>query len=110
MQTPPNTLSRNGFYDNVTAQLGKRLNKTKVISLGRVRDMLAEWEKVRVAILSGGITGFHTGLRSSSGKETIYLGGVFREDPMEAMKAILVASAARTRVEDEPPLFQASSM
>lgn len=92
------------------AALGTFLKNTKVINLGRVRDMLAEWDKVKAAILSGDIAGFHTGLRSATGREAIYLGGVFRDDPMEAMKAILKASAARTQIEDEPPLFQASMM
>lgn len=83
---------------------------TKVVNLRQVRDLLAEWEKVRSAIAGGLVKGFHVALRDREQDETIYLGGVYRENPRLALGAILKASAARSQEEDEPPLFQASRM
>lgn len=76
--------------------------KNKVVQLGVVRDMLAELDKLRAAITSGRVTGFHAALKHVDGEETIYLGGVYRENPEDALRAALRASAARVLAEDPP--------
>lgn len=77
------------------------MKNTKVIQLGRVRDLLGEWEKVRRGILAGEIDGFHTALRRGK-RETIYMGGVFKEDGEAAARAALKASISRMLSEDPP--------
>lgn len=74
----------------------------KVVKLGMVRDLLAEWEKVRRHILAGETAGFHSMFCDSDGQETLFLGGVYKEDPEKALKATLKVSAARVLDEDEP--------
>lgn len=87
------------------------MKDVQVINLAETRELLAEWDKVRSAILAGHLSGFHAGFRTSLGAETIFLGGVFRTDPMAAMRGILRASAARAMpAEDKPPPFLASMM
>jgi hypothetical protein len=86
------------------------MQRTKVVNLGPVKDLLGEWERVRQGILSGRTGGFHVVfMDNETGKETIFLGGVYREDPQRALGASLKASAARALIEDEPPLFQATN-
>lgn len=86
-------------------------NKTSIINLGGVRDLLAEWTKVREAIVKGQIRGFSTALMTDDGGETIYLGGAYKQDPQKALSAMLKTSAARTLTEEEPlPKFKASQM
>jgi hypothetical protein len=75
---------------------------TTVINLGKVRDMLVEWEKVRQQIVSGKISGFQTVFVDEKQRETIYLGGVYKNDPRAAMAAALKLSAARMLNEDAP--------
>jgi hypothetical protein len=77
------------------------VKNTKVVQLGRVRDLLAEWEKVRQGILAGQVDGFHTALRRGE-RETIYMGGVFLEDSEAAARAALKASISRMLAEDRP--------
>ena len=78
------------------------MQKTKVIQLGRVRDLLGEWERVREGLISGELEGFSVTLFGNSGRQRIYLGGVCKEDPQEAAKAALRASMARMLTEDPP--------
>lgn len=75
------------------------LKNLKIVNLGKVRDLLSEWEKVRLAILGGSVTAFQITLQCE-GTETFYLGGVYKEDPQAALKAALRASAARAMAED----------
>jgi hypothetical protein len=77
------------------------VKNTRVIQLGRVRSLLAEWEKVRQGILAGQIDGFHTALRRGE-RETIYMGGVYQEDSEAAARAALKASISRMLCEDPP--------
>jgi hypothetical protein len=82
------------------------VKNTKVVNLGKVRDLLAEWETVRKHILAGNISGFQSMFcDTTTGRETIYVGGVYREDPQKALKAMLRMSAARALTEDDPPQF-----
>ena len=75
----------------------------KVVNLGRVKDLLYEWERVRQHILAGRLTGFCAAVRDSSTAEVIYIGGVYRESPGMVAKAALRMSAAQMLAEDELP-------
>lgn len=77
------------------------MKNTKVVQLGRVRDLLGEWEKVRQGIISGEIDGFHTALRRGE-RETVYMGGCFKNDSEAAARAALKASISRMLTEDQP--------
>lgn len=81
------------------------MKNTKVVNLGKVRDLLSEWDTVRKHILAGNIGGFQSMFCDTTGRETIYVGGVYREDPQKALKALLRMSAARALAEDDPPQF-----
>lgn len=89
---------------------GGSLKNTNIVSLGRVRELLAEIDRARAAILSGEIEGIYAVFRHARAGETIYLAGVFKQDTRAATKAMLKLSAHRARTEDEPPLFQQSSL
>jgi hypothetical protein len=73
---------------------------TRVVNIGKVRDMLVEWEKVRQHIVTGHIAGFQTVFCDDLDKETIFLGGVYRANPHAAIAATLKLSAARMLEED----------
>jgi len=78
--------------------------KTKVVQLGLVRDLLAEWERVRSRIAAGRVGGFQAVFcDSEGGQEEVFLGGVYQKDVSLATRAQLRISAARVLAEDEPP-------
>lgn len=85
------------------------MKKTRIVDLGSVKDLLAEWEKVRISILQGRITGFQTTLMDEDQTETVFFGGVYKEDPKLALSAILKTSAAKTIAHDVPPRFKVGS-
>lgn len=88
------------------------MKNTKVVNLGRVRNLYAEWEKVREHFRSEAISGFQLSVIGANGKETLYVGGVYKEEPKRALRSLLRISAVRTLTEDEPleaPEFRASS-
>jgi hypothetical protein len=86
------------------------LKNTKVIHLGQTRELLAEWNEVRVAILAGRITGFHAGVETPAGT-TVYLAGSFQDDPMQAVRSLLRAAADSTkRIASCVPAFRTSRM
>jgi hypothetical protein len=74
----------------------------KVVNLGQVRDLRAEWQKVLQAMDGEKVTDFFVTLRSADGNERVYLGGVYRSDRGAALKAAMSISAARVMTEDEP--------
>jgi hypothetical protein len=78
---------------------------SNVVNLGQVRNLLAEWDKVREHIIAGDIAGWAATIRNNSGRETVYLGGVFRNDSRLTLSAALRMSTARVMEEDEPPAF-----
>lgn len=86
------------------------MENIKVIHLAETRELLAEWNEVRVGILAGRVTGFHAGVRTPAGA-TIYLAGVYSEDPMQAVRDLLkvVAGCAKKVVAQLPP-FRSSRM
>jgi hypothetical protein len=61
---------------------------------------------VRSEILSGEIEGIHATVRDRRAQERSHAGGVYKDDPHAAIKAILRASAKRVLEEDEPPLIE----
>jgi hypothetical protein len=75
----------------------------KIVNLGLIKDLLAEWDRVRSHIVSGDITGFQTVFLDSDSHESIFTGGVCKDDPRAALKAALRLSMARTLSEDTPP-------
>ena len=77
------------------------MQQTKIVNLGKVRDLLAEWEKVRAHIVTGHVTGWSATICDDE-HETVYLGGVYQDDPAAALRAALKSSAARVLIEDPP--------
>lgn len=78
------------------------MQNTKVVNLGQVKDLMAEWDKVRQGILVGRVEGWAATLRCADGREVVYLGGVYKTDRALASRAALKQSAARMLAEDEP--------
>jgi expansin (peptidoglycan-binding protein) len=74
---------------------------SKVVNLGQVRDLAAEWEKVRQAIRGARVSGFYLAVMSPNGDETIYSGGLYKQAPEAAAKAALRISAVRVLNEDD---------
>lgn len=93
------------------------MKNVQVINLGETRQLLAELDKARSAILAGHLAGFHAGFQRTSGEETLYLGGVYQRDPTSAVKGILKAAAAEARaravradpMEENPVFWQTMS-
>lgn len=90
------------------------MNNAKVVHLGETRRLLAEWNEVRVAILAGRVAGFQAGVKTVNGEETIYLAGVYRQDPMLAVRGLFQAARDAKQIAEEaeeaPPVFRASQM
>jgi hypothetical protein len=82
------------------------MNNTNIRDLGQVRDVLAEWEKVRQQLIAGTVVGFHAALIEPSGDETIYIGGIYKGHPEAAARAALRASMARMLKDEDVDLFQ----
>lgn len=86
------------------------MKDVKVIHLGETRELLAEWNEVRVAILAGRIKGFHAGVETPEGV-TVYLAGIYRDEPMLGVRGLLKAVADTTkRVASAMPVFRTSRM
>lgn len=86
------------------------LTNVKVIHLGETRELLAEWNEVRVAILAGRTKGFHAGVETPEGV-TVYLAGTCRDNPMQSVHSLLKAAADSNRqVACMPPVFRSSRM
>lgn len=81
------------------------MKNTKIVDLGQVRDVFVEWDKVRQHLASRKIRGFQITLIGDDDSETVYTGGVYKEDPLRALSATLKSSAARA-LADDPPLLQ----
>jgi hypothetical protein len=89
------------------ASTGEAMN---VIDLGQVRSLDADWKKVGEAIRHAEVTGFYLTLMGPSGKESMYIGGAYKRDPIKATSAALRMSAARMLREDIPPEFTNSHL
>jgi hypothetical protein len=83
------------------------MKNAKVVLLGPIRELLAEWDRVRDGILAGQVKGWATTLMDESEGETVFLGGIYKTDPEKATRAALRQSAARMLLED-PPLKSVS--
>lgn len=79
------------------------MESTKVVDLGMVRDVLAEWERVRAGIATGRISFSVALMNHDTGQETLYLGGAYKQDPVLAMRSILKHSTARALEDDYLP-------
>lgn len=84
------------------------MRNTKIVNLGQVRDLLAQWEMVRELILSGRLTGFHLAVQEFDGGESIYSGGVYRTDHEAALRAVMKTSMVKMLAED-PPLMASAN-
>jgi hypothetical protein len=103
------------FSATMAAHLrGQPLKTTRIVNLGRTRDLLAELDRVRKVILSGEEPDWYFASRDKQQKETVSLAGVFLKDPNQIMKSALRAYAIRTDGDAEdvgdPPAFQASRL
>lgn len=97
-------LRRRGVCGRVTNSVGEAILKnTKIINLGMIRDLLPEWLNVKERITTEKVSGFYTVILDDQGRETIHLGGVYKQDSLRALKAGLKLSAARTLTEDSLP-------
>ena len=78
------------------------MKNTKIVNLGQVRNLLTLWEAVRSSFKSGKYKGFQLTLIGEDNRDTVFVGGVYQEEPLRAVSAMLKSSAARMAVEDEP--------
>jgi hypothetical protein len=85
------------------------VKNTKIIDLGQVRDLFAEWEKVRQHLATRHIKGFQLTLIGNDDSETLYTGGAYKQDPLRALSATLKMSAARALADDPPPKLRHKS-
>lgn len=79
------------------------MTSTNVIQLVGVRDLLGQVEQLRKAVIAGKVQGWTATVMDDLGKESIYLAGVYKDDPEQALKAALKQSAARVMREDAQP-------
>lgn len=90
------------------------MKNVQVINLGETRELLAELDRTRAAILAGHLAGFYAGRLSTTGEGKLFLGGVFRDNPSAAVKSMLKAAAADARTrslpEEENPAFLQTMM
>lgn len=76
------------------------MKNTKVVHLGQVRDLLAELEVIRQHVLQGNVSGWMGTLRDAEGRDTVYLGGVYKDSAEHRLGAVLKMSAARVQLEE----------
>lgn len=72
----------------------------RVVNLGPIRDLLADWDRVREAILRGDVKAFALTMRGLDGQEAIFLGGDFKRDYADALMASLRTSWHMTQAEE----------
>jgi hypothetical protein len=75
----------------------------RVVNLGEVKDLLASLEDLRQHILKGEIRAFAVTLQGPEGKETVYLGGVYKRDYASALMAGLKQSWVVTQATKTAP-------
>lgn len=78
------------------------MNKSNVVWMGAVRDLLAELDKLRADVLAGNARGWGGTVQYADGREVVYLGGTFKESSEDRVRAMLKVSATRMRLEDPP--------
>jgi hypothetical protein len=78
------------------------VKNTKIVDLGQIRDVFVEWDKVRRHLATSKVRGFQITLIGDDDSETVYTGGVYKENPLRALSATLKSSAARALAEDPP--------
>jgi hypothetical protein len=78
------------------------MNKTNVVYMGVVRELLAELDKLRADVLAGQAKGWGGTVMYADGREVVYIGGTFKESSEDQVRAMLKVSATRMRLEDPP--------
>jgi hypothetical protein len=78
------------------------MNKSNVVWMGSVRDLLVELDKLRSDVLAGGVLGWGGTVMYADGREVVYLGGTFKESSEDRARAMLKVSATRMMREDPP--------
>jgi hypothetical protein len=76
--------------------------KTKVVYMAAVKDLLAEWEKIRRDILAGEVQGWGGSIKFTDGEEVVYIGGTFRTNAADRARCMLKVSAVRATREGQP--------
>lgn len=71
-----------------------------VFNLGTARDLLADWDEVRQCIVRGKVQAWAVSMRDDLGRESIYLGGVYKSDSEAATKASMRVSWEQTKASD----------
>lgn len=78
------------------------MKNTKVVHIGVGWGVMAEWNRVRTRLAAGTSKGFFLVMDDEDGRDSVLLGGVYKDDPQRALSAILKISAARMLAEDPP--------
>lgn len=90
------------------------MDNTRIVSIGRVRELLAVLDRARAEILSGRVSGVFAAFQDDATGESIYLAGSYKADPVAAMNAGMKAAASSSLSPlDEvapPPRFRVSGM
>jgi hypothetical protein len=78
------------------------MNKSNVVWMGAVRDLLSELDRLRSEVLAGNVQGWGGTVKFSDGREVVYLGGTYKESSEDRVRAMLKVSATRMKLEDPP--------
>jgi hypothetical protein len=85
------------------------MKNTKIVDLGQIRDIVSEWGRVREHLATRKAKAFQLVLMGDDDEETVFIGGIYKQDPQRALSAALKCSAARALAEDPPPILQVKS-
>lgn len=77
--------------------------KSNVVQMGTVRELLAQIDRLRAEVLAGDVSGWGGSVLFADGRETVYIGGNFRENAEAQARSMLKVSALRVMREDTPP-------
>lgn len=73
---------------------------SKIVDLGQVRRLLAEWDAVRVDIANGRVSAWAA---VDEAQTNLRLGGTFRNNTRAALQGLLKMVMARTLAENAAP-------
>jgi hypothetical protein len=79
------------------------MNKSNVVLMANVRELLAELDKLKADVLKGNITGWGGMVKHADGNEVVYLGGTFRFSSEDRTRCVLKVSAAVARTDTYLP-------
>lgn len=83
------------------------MEKTNVVEMATIRELLGELDKIRADILKGDIQGWGGVVRRTDGKDVVYIGGSFKTSSADRTRAMLRVSAVLAMKEDIRLLQQA---